>query len=114
MKPIKILFGAVLINLATMITGSAQIIIQNQYPPMTVNISGVFAWNSNYGFDYGAYSEWDMDKVRFASKDLIKLLNNSAVFTNVLEDVTGVAQIPDGSFLTIDISQPLMSRWWNE
>ncbi len=114
MKSIKILVVTGIIGLATIITGSAQIIIQNQYPPMTVNISGVFAWNSNYGFDYGAYMEWDMDKVRFANKDLIKLLNSSATFTNVLGDVLGVTQIPAGSFLTIDISQPLMSRWWNE
>jgi len=114
MKHIKILFGAAIISLATMITGNAQIIIQNNYPPMTLNISGVFAWDSNFGFDHGAYFEWEMVKVRFTTKDLIKLLNNSATFTNVLNHVTGVTQIPAGSFLKIDINQPVIFQWWNE
>jgi len=113
MKPIKILFVAVIINLATIITENAQIIIQNQYPPMALNISGIFAWNGGGGY-YKTYVEWDMVKVRFTTKDLIELLNDSATFTNVLNDVTGVTQIPAGSFLKIDINQPVIFQCWNE
>ena len=81
---------------------------------MTVNISGVLAHDSNIGGNYNGYMEWDMVKVRFATKDLFKMLNASATFTNVLGDVTGVTQIPDGSFLKIDINQPDLFLWWNE
>lgn len=114
MKHIKILFGAAVIGLATIITGDAQVIIHNWYPPMAVNISGVFAWSSSLGGDYGTYTKWDMVKVRFNSKDLIKLLNSSATFTNVLYNVAGVTQIPAGSYLKIDINQPVILMWWNE
>jgi len=96
------------------VNGNAQIITENWYPPMTVNISGVFTYDSDMGGNYGAYMEWDMVKVRFATKDLFKLLNSSATFTNVLGDVTGVTQIPAGSVLEININQPMLFEWWNE
>jgi hypothetical protein len=112
-KSIKILVVAAIVSLTTIITGNAQIIIQNLYPPMTVNINGIFAWDGGGGY-YKNYVKWDMDKVRFANKDLIKLLNDSATFTNVLNDVTGVTQIPAGSLLGININQPVIFQWWNE
>jgi len=114
MKRIKILFGATAIGLATIITGDAQVIIQNLYPPMTLNIGGVFTWNNGIGGNHVGYEEWDTVKVRFGSKDLINLLNSSATFTNVLYNVKGVTQIPAGSYLKIDINQPVLAMWWNE
>jgi hypothetical protein len=104
MKSIKILFCVVVAGLAAISTGNAQVIIHNWYPPATLNISGVFVWNTDSGGDYGTYTKWENARARFASKDLIKVLNSSATFTNVLHDVNGVTQIPDGSSLMFDIN----------
>ena len=114
MKTTKILLCAALSSLTGIVPANSQTIIHNWYPPMTVNISGVFYQNNQVGGVYGTYTKWDMLKFRFTSKDLIRLLNSSGTFTKVLYNVTGVTQIPDGSFLKIDIDQPVMLYWWNE
>jgi hypothetical protein len=114
MKPLRILFCAAVASLMAIVGGNAQIIPHNWYPPMILDIHGVFAWENNIGGDYGAYTEWDLDKVRFNSKDLIEMLNASATFTNVLNNVNGVTEIPAGSYLIIDIDRLVMLQWWND
>jgi hypothetical protein len=114
MKLFRILFHVAVASLTVVAGGNAQIIPHNWYPSMTLNIDGVFAWENNIGGNHGTYTEWDLNKVRFNSKDLIEILNSSATFTNVLNNINGVTEIPAGSYLIIDIDRLVMLQWWND
>lgn len=73
------------------------------FPLIPVNVSGTFFYNTNQTINTNIVSLRSFS-ANFVTRDLISMLTNSPVVSNVVVDVTGSNGIPAGSTLAVNSS----------
>jgi hypothetical protein len=77
--------------------------IEQPFPLVKLAISGTLSYNAYSPADNGKTTKSALTTARFTAKSLISLLNASPTVTNTLMDVTGINQIPAGSYFVYDL-----------